>query len=76
MLGDADAAREQALSYLTHSARAELLEAGVYPASRPELPEQLRSIGDYLLAGRLERILEEDSAELSQVGGILKLAAS
>lgn len=75
-LGDADAVREQALSYLTHSARAELLEAGVYPASRPELPEQLRSIGAFPLAGRLDRILQEDSAELSQVGGILELAGS
>ena len=75
-LGDADAVREQALSYLTHSARAELLEAGVYPASRPELPEQLRGIGDFPLAGRLDRILQEDSAELSQVGGILKLAGA
>lgn len=75
-LGDADAVHEQALSYLTHSARAELLEAGVYPASRPELPEQLRSIGDHRLAGQLDRVLQEDSAELSQVGGILKLAGS
>jgi predicted nucleotidyltransferase len=76
VLGDADAAHEQALSYLTHLARAELLEAGNYPASRPELPEQLRSLGDYPLAGRLDRILQEDSAELSQIGRILELACS
>lgn len=44
-LGDADAAEEQALSYATHLARAELLKRNVYPASRPELPLQLRKVG-------------------------------
>ena len=41
-VGDADAAYEHALSYLTHLARAALVERGVYPASRPELPGQLQ----------------------------------
>ena len=41
-VGDTDAAYEHALSYLTHLARAALVERGVYPASRPELPGQLR----------------------------------
>jgi hypothetical protein len=71
-LGDADAVREQAISYLTHLARAELLERGVYPESRPELPEQLRKIGDYHLAGRLDRILQEDSADLSQTSELVR----
>lgn len=75
-LGDTDAVREQALSYLTHSARAELLERGVYPASRPELPEQLRRIGDYHLADWLDRMLEEDAPELSQLGVLLESAVS
>jgi hypothetical protein len=70
-LGDADAAREQAISYLTHLARAELLERGIYPESRPELPEQLRKIGDYHLAGRLDRILEGDSADLFETSELL-----
>lgn len=70
-LGDADAVREQAISYLTHLARAELLETGVYPASRPELPEQLREIGNYSLARRLDRILQDDSAEISQASELL-----
>jgi hypothetical protein len=70
-LGDADAVREQAVSYLTHLARAELLNAGVYPASRPELPEQLREIGDDDLAGRLDRVLEEDSGEIFQTSELL-----
>ena len=70
-LGDADAVREQAISYLTHLARAELLEKGVYPASRPELPDQLREIGDYNLAGRLDRMLQEDSADTLQTSELL-----
>ena len=41
-VGDTDAAHEHALSYLTHLARAALVERGVYPASRPELPGQLQ----------------------------------
>ncbi len=41
-VGDTDAAYEHARSYLTHLARAALVERGVYPASRPELPGQLR----------------------------------
>ena len=45
-LGDRDAAQEQLVSLLTHRAWARLLRAGVYPASRPELAEQLRSVGD------------------------------
>src|SRR5207237_5717334 len=41
--GDTDAVREQPISYLTHLARAQLLDRGIYPASRPELPSQLRT---------------------------------
>jgi len=72
-LGDADAMREQALSSLTHSARAELLERGVYPASRPELPEQLCKIGEFHLAGLLDRLLRDELAELSEIGALLKV---
>ena len=39
---------------LTHLARAALSEAGVFPYSRPELPGQLRDIGDHALADRLD----------------------
>jgi hypothetical protein len=48
--GDADAAEEQRLVALTQRARAELIRAGVFPGSRPELPRQLRAIGDAALA--------------------------
>lgn len=60
-LGDTDAAHEQAVSYLTHVARAELLKAGVYPTSRPELPNQLRTCGRPQVAAALERLLDRSS---------------
>ncbi|MGQ0651291.1 MAG: hypothetical protein ACT4P4_03325 [Betaproteobacteria bacterium] len=55
--GDVAAAREQAISYATHRARAELIRRGVYPASRPELPEQLRTTGQDKLASLLEQLI-------------------
>jgi len=55
--GDEDAALEQAVAMLTQRARARLLRRGVYPASRPELPAQLREIGAGALADTLERAL-------------------
>lgn len=58
-MGDEDAAREQYLTMLTHLARARLLQAGVYPISRPELPGQLRSIGEHFLADRLNDALKQ-----------------
>jgi predicted nucleotidyltransferase len=71
--GDVDAAHEQALSYLTHLARAELLDSGVYPASRPELAGQLRVIGNLRLAEWLDRLLKGDLSELSQFGMLSRL---
>jgi predicted nucleotidyltransferase len=55
--GDHDAALEQLVTYLTHMARVRLIEASTYPASRPELPEQLRELGVTDLAGDLESAL-------------------
>jgi len=72
--GDEDAAQEQALSYVTHLARAELLDRGVYPASRPELAAQLRGIGHFRLAEWLERLLHDEPTELAQIDRLLKLA--
>jgi hypothetical protein len=57
-IGDMDAAYEQALSYITHLGRTELLRRKVYPASRPELPAQLRSIGCVQLADWLENLID------------------
>jgi len=72
-LGDRDAAHEQALSYLTHLARAELLDKGVYPASRPELAGQLRGIGNLQLADWLDRLLNGESMDWSQIDKLLKV---
>ncbi|HEX8430495.1 MAG TPA: hypothetical protein VF625_04375 [Longimicrobium sp.] len=52
-MGDEDAAVEQWVTAATHRARAALLRAGVFPASRPELPAQLREIGSHILADAL-----------------------
>ncbi len=56
--GDDEAASEQVLTMLTHQARLVLCERGVFPASRPELVEQLEGVGAFdlakLLAGALE----------------------
>ena len=57
-MGDEDAAIELEVAYRTHCARAELAEAGVYPASRPELPDQLRTVGAIGLADQFSAALE------------------
>lgn len=57
-LGDRDAAAELNLSMLTHLARAALCDVGVLPQSRPELADQLKGIGEQLLAHRLADALE------------------
>ena len=56
-LGDHDAATENYIAMLTHLARAALSDAGVLPRSRPELADQLRSIGEQPLADRLDDAL-------------------
>ena len=56
--GDEEAASEQVLTMLTHEARLALCTRGVFPASRPELVEQLESIGASELAELLGRALE------------------
>lgn len=56
--GDEDAADELQLSMLTHLGRAELSNARVFPKSRPEIPEQLREIGQHSLADQLAAALE------------------
>ncbi len=58
-MGDYDAAHEQYLVALTQQARAALIRRGVYPASRPELPEMLRRIEETELANKLEETLLE-----------------
>ena len=56
-MGDEEAAAELDVSYQTHCARALLSEAGVYPASRPELSDQLKSLGAVEQAQKLTEAL-------------------
>lgn len=58
-IGDDDAVLEQRIAMLTHRARAKLLRRSVFPASRPELPMQLREIGELALATQLADALKE-----------------
>lgn len=57
-IGDDEAVVELEVAYLSHEARAILTESGVYPASRPELPDQLQSVGARKLAENLRLALE------------------
>lgn len=62
-LGDQEAAAELRVSHLTALARAALSEHGVPPISRPELPDQLRSIGQHQLARQLAVVLEQRQSD-------------
>lgn len=74
--GDTDAVHEQAVSYLTHLARAELLDRRVYPACRPELPSQLRaSTSSSQIAEHLERLLHTDQIDKARIDQLLKMTA-
>ena len=65
-MGDEAAATELDVSYQTHCARALLSEAGIYPASRPELSDQLRSLGAMEQARRLTEALTARQRLLGQ----------
>ena len=52
-MGDLDAAQEQVYFAISQVARARLLEAGVFPRSRPELAGQVGQLGDSQLAEAL-----------------------
>ncbi len=66
-MGDEDAEIELELAYLSHDARATLAEAGIYPASRPELPRQLTNIGAHGLATQVRRALDAREQLKSQM---------
>lgn len=60
--GDDEGALEQITSLLTHLARAALIQAAVYPASRPELPGQLMAAGNLQLSRLLSMALDKITA--------------
>lgn len=55
-MGDTEAAAEELVYTLGHIARALLLQAGVFPLSRPELADQLRALGYPHLAAIHEQL--------------------
>ena len=73
-VGDLTAASEEALYASTHTARAILLRAAVFPLSRPEMVEQLKTTGHPSLAKLLRQLLdeEEDRRFLCRTLGYLK----
>jgi hypothetical protein len=75
-VGDLDAAYEQALSYLTHLVRAELIRRKVYPASRPELPEQLRAINTNSLADSLDKLIRRAVHDQDDLAALVKSTQS
>jgi len=74
-LGDSDAAHEQLVTLLTHRAWASLLRNNVHPASRPELPDQLRSVGEQSLANSLEQALRERAKRANEDIGAIPIDA-
>ena len=70
-VGDIDAASEELMFAASHVARALLLQHGVFPLSRPELPSQLEAI-DPDIARLLDRLIyAEVDATCLQAGGLL-----
>ena len=71
-VGDIDAASEELMFAASHVARAVLLQHGVFPLSRPELPSQLEAI-DSDLARLLKRLIdaEVDISSLEAGGSFL-----
>jgi hypothetical protein len=70
-MGDEDAAVEQLVTVATHRARAALLRANVFPASRPELPTQLRNISENSLADALIHAMQMREALSRQYAGVI-----
>jgi hypothetical protein len=71
-VGDEHAAREQAISHVTHLVRADLLDKGVHPASRPELTKQMREVGGSRLADGLEQLLLSELMNIAEIDNLLK----
>lgn len=69
-MGDRDAAQDQVRATLTAAARGFLLRERVFPLSRSELPEQLRSIGMVDIGLRLDQSIH-DKMSLEQLESAL-----
>lgn len=75
-MGDLDAAGEETRYGLSHLARAVLLEAGVFPLSRPELPGQLEEIDEHELASAVSVSLRDGPTDRGRLEAALTLLAS
>jgi predicted nucleotidyltransferase len=75
--GDESAASDLVLAAITQVARARLIRHGIYPASRPELPSQLRDIAEISLAELLDDALDKEisAVELIKRLGVIEKAA-
>jgi len=62
-VGDQDAAAEEMLYAVSHAARALLLQAGVFPLSRPEMIQQLQEHDHPFLAKLLSKLLFDDAPQ-------------
>jgi hypothetical protein len=73
LMGDRDAAQEQVRATLTTIARGLLLDAGVFPLARSELPDQLRATGYESLSEALTDVIYDEPAldELSAAVSLL-----
>jgi predicted nucleotidyltransferase len=73
-LGDESAASDLVLAALTQFARERLINGGVFPASRPELPSQLRELSrNDSLAGILDDAMFEDGDPVDLVTRLKRL---
>jgi hypothetical protein len=59
-MGDRDSAQEQVRAAITTAARGLLLDGGIFPLSRRELPAQLGSAGHEPLARMLDMVIHEE----------------
>lgn len=57
-MADLPSAEEQLLTSASHLARAKLLDHGIFPHSRGELPVQLRELGEKRLADLIDRLIK------------------
>jgi hypothetical protein len=71
---DLEAAAEEMLYAVSHTARALLLREGKFPLSRPEMVEQLSMVGQNQLSELLSNLLNgrDDTSYLRHAQGLLK----
>jgi predicted nucleotidyltransferase len=76
-LGDENAASDLILAALTQLVRAELIREAVFPASRPELPVQLKQLdSDSTLAKLLEDAMYSDRPAAELFAAVTRLRAA